>query len=76
MDTIRHYDLSAKQIATTREWLPRKPRTDIVLTCGASCPDAVVDAVLLRVLSFFPDAFPVDQVMADVESAAAVPEGN
>lgn len=76
VDTIRHYDLSAKQIATTREWLPRKPRTDIVLTCGASCPDAVVDAVLLRVLSFFPDAFPVDQVMADVESAAAVPEGN
>ena len=69
---IRHFDLSSKQVVTSRDWLPEGKRTDIVLTCGASCPDAVVDAVLLRVLSFFPDAYPVNQVMADVESTEAV----
>lgn len=71
---IRHFDLFSKRIVTSTSWLPAKSRIDIVLTCGASCPDAVVDAVLLRVLSFFPDSFPVDHVMAVVESAGVALE--
>lgn len=73
-DRIRHFDSAIKKTAVTEGWLPEKRPVDIILTCGASCPDAVVDGVLLRVLSFFPDSAPVDAVLNDLTSAAlAVP---
>ena len=62
-DRIRHFDLSAKRTVVTENWLPARRPVDVILTCGASCPDAVVDEVLLRVLSFFPDALPIDAVL-------------
>ena len=63
--TIRQFDLDSKQVNTTEYWLPENRPLDIVLTCGASCPDAVVDEVLLRVLSFFPDVRPVEEVLRE-----------
>jgi 4-hydroxy-3-methylbut-2-en-1-yl diphosphate reductase len=62
--TIRHYDLEERQEITSENWLKGDRPTDVVLTCGASCPDAVVDQVLLRVLSFFPSVKSVDEVLA------------
>lgn len=63
---IRHFDLHAKQEVVTEKYLPHPsdhPVT-ILLTCGASCPDAVVEGILNRIVSFFPDAKPVEEVMA------------
>jgi len=37
-----------------------------MLTCGASCPDAIIEGVLTRMLSFFPDARSLDEVMGEV----------
>jgi 4-hydroxy-3-methylbut-2-enyl diphosphate reductase len=34
-----------------------------MLTCGASCPDAIIEGVLMRILSFFPDAKPIEEIM-------------
>jgi 4-hydroxy-3-methylbut-2-enyl diphosphate reductase len=62
-DEIRHFDLGEKANMTTRDWIPAKRPVSVALTCGASCPDAVVEGVLKRLLSFFPDVNPVDQVM-------------
>jgi 4-hydroxy-3-methylbut-2-enyl diphosphate reductase len=50
---IRHFLLHKRQMTTTEGWLPDKHPLDVALTCGASCPDAIVDGVLFRVLSFF-----------------------
>ena len=61
---IRHFSPASQAVVTSAHWLPDKPRVDIALTCGASCPDAVVDGVLLRVLSFFSDVREVDEVLA------------
>jgi 4-hydroxy-3-methylbut-2-en-1-yl diphosphate reductase len=64
---IRHFDTHTKQEVVTENFISRPdgPRpTTILLTCGASCPDAVVEGILLRLVSFFPDARPVDEVMA------------
>ena len=61
---IRHYCLKSHGVEVAENWLPDKRPVDIALTCGASCPDAVVDGVLLRVLSFFPDARDVNDVLA------------
>ncbi|GAB3898059.1 4-hydroxy-3-methylbut-2-enyl diphosphate reductase [Spirosoma agri] len=68
---IRHYDGHAKQEIVTENFIPRlgsptdEPVT-ILLTCGASCPDATVEGILLRLASFFPDAQPIEKVLASV----------
>ncbi|CAH0995916.1 4-hydroxy-3-methylbut-2-enyl diphosphate reductase [Emticicia aquatica] len=49
---IKRYDLHKKQENIT-DFIPEKEQITIMLTCGASCPDAIMEAVLLKILSFF-----------------------
>jgi 4-hydroxy-3-methylbut-2-enyl diphosphate reductase len=58
---IRHFNMHSKEEVVTENYLPQTSR--IMLTCGASCPDAVVEAILLRLVSFFEGAKPIDEVM-------------
>jgi 4-hydroxy-3-methylbut-2-enyl diphosphate reductase len=60
---IRHFNLHTKEEIVTKNYLPSKTPVTIMLTCGASCPDAVVEAILLRLVSFFEGARSVDEVM-------------
>ncbi len=53
---ISHWDLHNKEEKITKNFIPDKEQITIMLTCGASCPDAVVESILLRLHSFFPDA--------------------
>ena len=53
---ISHFDLHTKTEKITKDFLPDKEQVTIMLTCGASCPDAVVESILLRLHSFFSDA--------------------
>ena len=61
---IRHFNLHAKEEMVTENYLPKTSPVRIMLTSGASCPDAVIEAILLRLLSFFGTAKSVDEVMA------------
>lgn len=66
---IRHFDLHARQEIVTENFIPlpeggANPPVTVMLTCGASCPDAVVEGILLKLVSYFPDAHPIDAVMA------------
>ncbi|CAG5009769.1 4-hydroxy-3-methylbut-2-enyl diphosphate reductase [Dyadobacter sp. CECT 9275] len=61
---IRHFDLHNKQEVVTENYLPQTTPVRIMLTCGASCPDAVVEGILVRLLSFFEEAKTVEEVMA------------
>ncbi|KAA6439593.1 4-hydroxy-3-methylbut-2-enyl diphosphate reductase [Dyadobacter flavalbus] len=60
---IRHFDLAKKEEIVTENYLPQTAPARIMLTCGASCPDAVVEAILMRLLSFFEGTKPVEEVM-------------
>lgn len=60
---IRHYDLHAKEEIVTEAYLPTNRPTTIMLTCGASCPDAVVEGILTKIVSYFPDAKGIEEVM-------------
>ena len=60
---IRHFDLHLKEESVTENYLPDKTPVRIMLTCGASCPDAVVEGILVRLLSFFEDAKPIEEIM-------------
>ena len=50
---ISHYDLESGKEKNTKDYLAKDQPTNILLTSGASCPDAVVEAVLRKILSFF-----------------------
>ncbi len=56
---ISHFDLHEKVEKITKDFIPNKEQVTIMLTCGASCPDAVVESILLRLHSFFPEALPI-----------------
>jgi len=63
---INHFDYQAKKRVKTNEFLPQKPKVKIVLTSGASCPDAIVDDVLDKLLSFYPETKSKEEVLAEV----------
>ena len=63
-DEIHHFDYPNKRKLVTRNFLAPKAPLKIVLTSGASCPDTLVDRVMLRLLEFFPHARSVEALLA------------
>ncbi|AWL10173.1 4-hydroxy-3-methylbut-2-enyl diphosphate reductase [Aquirufa nivalisilvae] len=60
---ILHFDNKKKEEVFIQNFIPQKPKVRVLLTCGASCPDAVIEEILRKLVSFFPDAKNVDQVV-------------
>ena len=52
--TILHYNFHNKSENTTTDYLPKKELVKILITSGASCPDALVEGVIEKLKSFFP----------------------
>jgi 4-hydroxy-3-methylbut-2-enyl diphosphate reductase len=70
---IQHFNQWDKQIKTTDNWLPdSKQPLNIALTSGASCPDVLVDEVLLKVLSYFDERRSVEEVIQPFEEKLEV----
>jgi len=63
---IRHFNQWDKLMWETNDWLPTSSKTPltIALTSGASCPDALVDAVILKIAGFFDGSANLDEAMA------------
>lgn len=61
---IHHFNYPRKQKIVTHQYLPDKNPVRIVLTSGASCPDTLVDRVMLRLASFFEPVKTVAEVLA------------
>ncbi|HUX60813.1 MAG TPA: hypothetical protein VMV32_05835, partial [Ignavibacteriaceae bacterium] len=62
---IKHYNFHSKQEIIKINYLPMKNPVDIILTSGASCPDAVVDRVLQKILSFFNNTRNIEEVITE-----------
>ena len=60
---IRHFDIHRKTKIVSDNFLPAKETVRIILTSGASCPDTLVDRVILKILNYFPATRTVEQVM-------------
>jgi 4-hydroxy-3-methylbut-2-enyl diphosphate reductase len=64
-EEIHHFDYHKKQRRITTSYLPQTNPVKIILTSGASCPDTLVDRVMLKLLGFFDHTRSLEQVMAD-----------
>jgi len=62
-NTINHFDLHQKKELQS-SFLSEKSPITIMLTCGASCPDSVMEAVLLKILSFFEVEDTISEVLS------------
>ena len=47
---LQSYNIHSKEIELISNYIPNKERIDIILTSGASCPDAIVDEVIQKIL--------------------------
>jgi 4-hydroxy-3-methylbut-2-enyl diphosphate reductase len=50
---ILHYNFHTRQELHTHGYLPAQQPLKILITSGASCPDAIVEAVIRRLASFY-----------------------
>lgn len=52
-NSIRHFNFHTREEMVTNNFLPQKDVTKILVTSGASCPDALVEAVIEKLSSFY-----------------------
>jgi len=64
---IHHFNYHQKEKLITHDFLPDKHPLKIVLTSGASCPDTLVDRVLIKMMSYFPEAKSLDEALKDFQ---------
>ena len=64
---IRFFDLNEHQVKTKEQFLPEtNKKLKIVLTSGASCPDSVVENVMRKIISFFPNVKTDEEALAEL----------
>lgn len=66
---IHHFDQWNKEMKQTPDWLPvaGDEPVDIGITSGASCPDVLVDEVILKILSYFNTDRSIEEVIKPFE---------
>jgi 4-hydroxy-3-methylbut-2-enyl diphosphate reductase len=62
-EEILHYDFHAKQELLTGGYLPAKKPVRILVTSGASCPDAIVEAAIKKIAGFYTAALPIEELV-------------
>jgi 4-hydroxy-3-methylbut-2-enyl diphosphate reductase len=61
--TILHYNFHNHTELVTENYLPRQEPVNILITSGASCPDAIVEAVIKKLAGFFPTSKSIENIM-------------
>jgi 4-hydroxy-3-methylbut-2-en-1-yl diphosphate reductase len=62
-EEIHHFNIHTKQKEVMHNFLPNHRPVKIVLTSGASCPDTLVDRVMIQLLEFFDSTRVIDDVL-------------
>ena len=61
---IRHYNFHNRSEIVTEGFLPENRPLRILMTSGASCPDALVEGVINKLVSFFPVTTSPERILA------------
>ncbi len=65
---IQHFNVHTQEEETTDNWFPAADTpVEVLLTSGASCPDALLDEVVRKIISWYPDARTVEEALAPFE---------
>jgi 4-hydroxy-3-methylbut-2-enyl diphosphate reductase len=65
-ESICHYNLHTQQEEITHNYLAHQSTPTIMITSGASCPDAEVEKVILKLNSFFENRKELPQILQEV----------
>jgi len=60
---ILHCNWQTKEEKITSDYLPAKEPVKILITSGASCPDAIVEDVIKKLVSFLPSEKSIEKMM-------------
>ncbi|MET0636266.1 MAG: 4-hydroxy-3-methylbut-2-enyl diphosphate reductase [Chitinophagaceae bacterium] len=60
---INHYDFHTKTESVTQNYLPANRPLSILITSGASCPDALVEGIIRKLAGFFDVEFSADEMI-------------
>jgi 4-hydroxy-3-methylbut-2-enyl diphosphate reductase len=61
--TILHFNYHSRQEEITADYLPIKETVRILLTSGASCPDAIVEGIIRKLASFYKVSNKVEELI-------------
>jgi 4-hydroxy-3-methylbut-2-en-1-yl diphosphate reductase len=62
---ILHHNFHTKEELLTADFLPGKEPLKILITSGASCPDALVEGVIEKMIGFYPTQITTAQLTKD-----------
>ncbi len=60
--SIKHFDFHHKRELISNGYMPGREPVNILITSGASCPDALVEAVIRKIVSFFNSRKTVEEI--------------
>jgi 4-hydroxy-3-methylbut-2-en-1-yl diphosphate reductase len=66
---IHHYSLKKKKVITTLSYLPERKPAKILITSGASCPDAMVEGVIKKLVRFLKSPKTTEDVIREFSSS-------
>jgi 4-hydroxy-3-methylbut-2-en-1-yl diphosphate reductase len=61
-NTIMHYNFHTNMELISENYLPEKQPVKILVTSGASCPDALVEGVIKKLTGFYPASLSIEDV--------------
>lgn len=64
---ILHYNFHRKEELLTTDYLPETQPVRILVTSGASCPDALVEGVLEKLVNFYRPGFNMDELISQFQ---------
>ena len=65
---VQHHNFRENKTEITNHYLPQKTPVDIIITSGASCPDSIVEEVLMKLCSFFKNTKPTNEILEELKA--------
>ena len=59
---IKHFDFHHKEELVSNNYMPEKDPVKILITSGASCPDALVEEVIRKIVTFFDSKLSIKKI--------------
>ncbi|MEO6610776.1 MAG: 4-hydroxy-3-methylbut-2-enyl diphosphate reductase [Chitinophagaceae bacterium] len=66
-EEILHYNFHTKEELLTKGYLPARKPVRILVTSGASCPDAIVEAVIRKITEYYGSVIPMEELIRQFE---------